>query len=61
MLIEAGAGTHDEVKKVRDGTGLGLFVPSMVGLDREAAKRALDGFLSRACSHYRRASMMKAK
>jgi len=27
------------------GIGLGLFVRSMVGLDREAAKRAFDGFL----------------
>ena len=46
MLVEAGAGTHDELKKVRDGSGLGLFVRSLVGLDREAAKRAFDGFLS---------------
>lgn len=26
--------------------GLGLFIRSLVGLDRETAKRALDGFLS---------------
>jgi len=46
MLIEAEAGTRAELKKVRDGSGLGLFVRSMVGLDREAAKRAFDEFLS---------------
>jgi type I restriction enzyme R subunit len=46
MLIEAGAGTRDELKKVRLDSGLGLFVRSMVGLDREAAKRAFDGFLA---------------
>jgi type I restriction enzyme, R subunit len=45
MLVQAGAGTADEIVKVRSGNGLGLFVRSMVGLDREAAKRALDGFL----------------
>jgi type I restriction enzyme, R subunit len=46
ILIGAGAGTPDELKKVRSGTGLGLFVRSIVGLDREAAKRAFDGFLT---------------
>jgi type I restriction enzyme, R subunit len=46
MLIEAGAGTPEELAKVRSGSGLGLFVRSLVGLDREAAKRAFDGFLS---------------
>lgn len=46
MLIEAGAGTEEELGKVRSGSGLGLFVRSMVGLDREAAKRAFDGFLT---------------
>lgn len=46
LLVEAGAGTHDDVGKVRSGGGLGLFVRSIVGLDREAAKRAFDGFLS---------------
>jgi type I restriction enzyme, R subunit len=47
MLIEAGAGTPDDLNRVRSGSGLGLFVRSMVGLDREAAKRAFDGFLAR--------------
>lgn len=46
MLIGAGAGTRDELKKVRSGSGLGLLVRSLVGLDREAAKRAFNGFLA---------------
>jgi type I restriction enzyme R subunit len=46
ILIKAGIGTTVELSKVRADSGLGLFVLSMVGLDREAAKRAFDGFLS---------------
>jgi type I restriction enzyme R subunit len=46
MLIEAGTGKADDVGKLCSGNGLGLSVRSMVGLDREAAKRAFDGFLS---------------
>jgi type I restriction enzyme, R subunit len=46
ILVEAGAGTPDDLSKVRSGSGLGLFVREMVGLDREAAKRAFDGFLA---------------
>jgi len=39
------AGTQpDEIEKLKQEGGLGLFVRSLVGLDREAAKRALDGF-----------------
>ncbi|HYM76967.1 MAG TPA: type I restriction-modification enzyme R subunit C-terminal domain-containing protein [Candidatus Dormibacteraeota bacterium] len=46
LLVEAGAGTREYLDKVRAGDGLGLFVRSLVGLDREAAKRAFDGFLT---------------
>lgn len=46
MLVEAGAGTAKYLSKVRSGSGLGLLVRSLVGLDREAAKRAFDGFLA---------------
>jgi type I restriction enzyme, R subunit len=45
ILIQAGAGTKEDLKKVRAGGELGLLVRSMVGMDREAAKRAFDGFL----------------
>ena len=46
ILIQAGAGTKEDLKKVRAGGELGLLVRSMVGMDREAAKRAFDGFLA---------------
>jgi type I restriction enzyme R subunit len=46
MLVKAGAGTPEDLSKVRSGSALGLFVRSMVGLDREAAKRAFERFLS---------------
>ncbi len=46
ILADAGMGTPDDLSKVRSGGGLGLFVREMIGLDREAAKRAFDGFLA---------------
>jgi type I restriction enzyme, R subunit len=46
MLVEAGAGTAEDIQEVRSDGGLGLFVRSLVGLEREAAKRAFDGFLT---------------
>jgi type I restriction enzyme, R subunit len=46
ILLEAGAGTPDDLSKVRSESGLGLLVREMIGLDREAAKRAFDGFLA---------------
>jgi type I restriction enzyme R subunit len=42
----ADAGRPEDVKRAaKEASGLGLFVRSIVGLDREAAKRALGGFL----------------
>lgn len=46
MLDEAGAGPEEELDKVRAAGELGLFVRSLVGLDREAAKHAFADFLS---------------
>lgn len=46
MLVGAGVGTAVDLKKSRSEKELGLFVRSLVGLDREAAKRAFDSFLS---------------
>ena len=46
MLVSAGTGTREDLARVSDGSGLGLFVRSVVRLDREAAKRAFEGFLS---------------
>ena len=34
------------MRKIRSGGELGLFVRSILGLDRRAAKRAFDGFLA---------------
>ncbi|MEO7087012.1 MAG: type I restriction-modification enzyme R subunit C-terminal domain-containing protein [Gemmatimonadaceae bacterium] len=47
MLAESGVGTSDDIARARtESHGLGLVVRSLVGLDREAAKEALAGFLS---------------
>jgi type I restriction enzyme, R subunit len=46
MLLEAGTGTSEDIERAkREGFTLGLFLRSLVGLDREAAKVSLDGFL----------------
>lgn len=46
MLVEAGAGDTVSLERAKkESEGLGLFVRSLVGLDREAAKAAFAGFL----------------
>jgi type I restriction enzyme R subunit len=46
MLTASGAGRAEDIKRAaEEAAGLGLFVRSLVGLDREAAKRALGRFL----------------
>jgi len=46
MLIESGIGAADDIRRAaEEAQGLGLFVRSLVGLDRGAAKEALAGFL----------------
>jgi type I restriction enzyme, R subunit len=46
VLAESGIGQPEEIARAKEESkGLGLFVRSLVGLDREAAKRALAGFL----------------
>lgn len=46
ILVESGIGTPDDVARARTEAGsLGLFVRSLVGLDRAAAKEALGEFL----------------
>ena len=46
MLVEAGVGTAEEIGTVaKQEQGLGLFVRSLVGLDRSAAKRAFSRFI----------------
>ena len=44
IFTEAGVTTPDELERVRAEGGLGLFIRSLIGLDRAAAKRAFDGF-----------------
>ena len=47
MLAESGIGATEEIARAKaESHGLGLFVRSLVGMDREAAKEALAGFLS---------------
>ncbi|MEJ7760057.1 MAG: DEAD/DEAH box helicase family protein [Gemmatimonadaceae bacterium] len=47
MLVESGIGAADEIGRAKsESQGLGLFVRSLVGMDREAAKSALGGFLN---------------
>jgi type I restriction enzyme R subunit len=44
MLVEANLGTDENYQAARK-EGLGLFIRSLVGLDRQAAMRAFDHFL----------------
>ena len=47
MLTASGLANPEHLQKAKTGSnGLGLFVRSLVGLDREAAKQALAGFMS---------------
>jgi type I restriction enzyme R subunit len=47
MLTESGIGTAEDLMKAKtESSGLGLFVRSLVGLDRQAAKNALGVFLA---------------
>jgi type I restriction enzyme R subunit len=47
MLAESGLGAPDELKRIaEESQGLGLFVRSLVGMDRGAAKQALAHFLA---------------
>jgi type I restriction enzyme, R subunit len=45
IFTEAGIGAAGEFERIRAEGGLGLFVRSLIGLDRAAAKRAFDGFI----------------
>ena len=47
MLVESGAGTEADIARASEEShGLGLFIRSLVGLDREAATAAFDRYLS---------------
>ena len=47
MLVESSIGAAEDIRRVADESrGLGIFVRSLVGLDRGAAKEAMAGFLT---------------
>jgi len=46
MFLDGGIAAPTEIEQVQADGGLGLFVRSLVGLERDAAKRAFDAFLS---------------
>lgn len=47
MLADNGVGEVEEINRAKtESDGLGIFVRSLVGLDREAAKQALSGFMA---------------
>ncbi|MGD9744641.1 MAG: type I restriction-modification enzyme R subunit C-terminal domain-containing protein, partial [Dongiaceae bacterium] len=47
MLVASGLGAPEELERAKaEAQGLGLFIRSLVGIDREAAKQALAGFLT---------------
>jgi len=47
MLAESGVGAAEDIQRAaEESQGLGLFVRSLIGLDRQAAKEALAGFLN---------------
>lgn len=47
MLADNGVGAAEDIQRAaEESQGLGLFVRSLVGLDRQAAKEALAGFLN---------------
>ncbi|MDP2619161.1 MAG: DEAD/DEAH box helicase family protein [Hyphomicrobiales bacterium] len=45
IFLDEGVGSADELEHIRTEGGLGLFIRSLIGLDREAAKRALAKFM----------------
>ena len=47
LLAASGAGAAADIERAKkESQGLGLFVRSLVGLDREAAKQAMSAFLA---------------
>jgi type I restriction enzyme R subunit len=45
IFREEGIAEDDDLARLREEGGVGLFIRSLIGLDREASKRALDGFI----------------
>ncbi|WP_306168645.1 DEAD/DEAH box helicase family protein [Halomonas sp. MMSF_3323] len=47
ILIESGTAEREQIEKLEDDGGLGLFIRSMVGLDRTAAKKSFNTFIEK--------------
>lgn len=47
ILVEAGTASEEQLTTLKEDGGLGLFIRSMVGLDREAAKQAFATFIEK--------------
>jgi type I restriction enzyme R subunit len=47
ILIEAGVTDAEQIATLREEGGLGVLIRSLVGLDREAAKRAFAAFIEK--------------
>jgi type I restriction enzyme R subunit len=45
IMVEEAVATNDDLTAINDEGGLGLFIRSLVGLERDAAKNAFAGFL----------------
>lgn len=45
IFLEEGVADDAELESIRGEGGLGIFIRSLIGLDREAAKQALSGFI----------------
>jgi type I restriction enzyme, R subunit len=45
IFVEEAVGTEEDLERIRADGGLGLFVRTLVGLDREAAKAMLSDFI----------------
>jgi type I restriction enzyme R subunit len=45
IFVEEGVAEEDELTRIREEGGLGVFIRSLIGLDREAAKQAFSDFL----------------
>ncbi|MFK5978042.1 MAG: DEAD/DEAH box helicase family protein [Rhizobiaceae bacterium] len=45
IFVAENIGTNEDLDRIREDGGLGIFVRALVGLDRESAKLALAGFI----------------
>ena len=44
-MLEESVASDDDLRRIRSDGGLGLFIRSLVGMERDAAKRALADFM----------------